>query len=347
MRVAVIHNAITREDSADETDVLLQLDSVSSALYELEHDVIVLSCSLDLSKIKNELENIKPDLVFNLVESLNGDDSFIHLFPTLLDTLRIPYTGSNATAIYLTSHKILSKERMQLLNLPTPAWIGPYPQQFPFIQTASSLCNDPQYYTWLIKSVSQHASIGIDQHSLISNSSYAKLMDQLKIKSRDLCGSCFAELYIEGREFNLSILSNRNDPQVLPPAEIVFDHFSEHMPKIVGYRAKWDTDSYEYQHTPRTFSFSKNDAALLDTLSQLALRAFNGFGLSGYARVDFRVDADGTPYILEINANPCLSKDAGFAAAIEQANLTYVQAIQMILHNTTEHHISTKHPAIS
>jgi len=118
---------------------------------------------------------------------------------------------------------------------------------------------------------------------------------------------------------------------VLPPAEIIFEGFGADQPKIVDYRAKWDAASYEYHHTPRCFDFAADDAPLIDRLKALALSCWELFDLGGYARVDFRVDSAGRPWVLEINANPCIAPDAGFAAAIERAGLTYDQAVERII----------------
>jgi D-alanine-D-alanine ligase len=120
-------------------------------------------------------------------------------------------------------------------------------------------------------------------------------------------------------------------PQVLPPAEIDFSAFPPDKPRIVGYRAKWQADSFEYQNTPRRFDFPSADGPLLEQLRSLSLRCWALFGLRGYTRVDFRVDRDGRPWILEINTNPCLSPDAGFAAALQQAGIPFETAIQRIL----------------
>ena len=111
-------------------------------------------------------------------------------------------------------------------------------------------------------------------------------------------------------------------PQVLPPAEIDFGDFPPDKPRIVGYQAKWDDESFEYHHTPRRFEFPSTDRALLAELSRLAADCWHQFGLRGYVRVDFRVDRDGRPWILEVNSNPCLSLDAGFAAAVQRAGIT-------------------------
>jgi D-alanine-D-alanine ligase len=103
------------------------------------------------------------------------------------------------------------------------------------------------------------------------------------------------------------------------------------MPRIVDYRAKWDEAAFEYHHTPRRFDFDSTDSRLLERLKTLARQCWHYFGLAGYARVDFRVDHEGNPWILEINANPCLSPDAGFAAALEKAGIAYVDAIGRII----------------
>jgi len=153
-------------------------------------------------------------------------------------------------------------------------------------------------------------------------------------RERELGRPYFAEQYVEGREFNLSLLADAGGPQVLPPAEIDFSRFPAGKPRIVGYRAKWKADSPEYHATPRRFDFAAADRPLLDGLAELARSSWQRFGLRGYARVDFRVDHQGCPWILEINVNPCLSPDAGFAAALGRAGIPFSQAIARILHDT-------------
>jgi D-alanine-D-alanine ligase len=136
---------------------------------------------------------------------------------------------------------------------------------------------------------------------------------------------------VEGREFNLSVLAGPDGPEVLPAAEIDFSAFPPGKPRIVGQRAKWAEASFEFQKTPRRFDFTPGDASLLNQLRRLAREAWQLFALGGYARVDFRVDDAGQPWILEINANPCLSPDAGFAGALVQASIPFSQAVARIL----------------
>lgn len=338
MLIAIVHNEVGEHSRTDEQDVLIQVEAISKAMEELGHKVFQISCGLDLMEIKGRLEGLRPDIVFNIVESLGGEDRLIYLFPGLLDAIRIPYTGSCTEAIFITSHKILAKERMSLANLPTPAWIGPYPCDIPVLyhnKTDLTLKKSQ----WIIKSLHDHGSLGLEDNNVISGKTEEEFKDILEGCAGDLGGACFAELFIHGREFNLSILGGPAGPIVLPPAEIIFEDFDRGNIPIVGYRAKWDVESYEYSHTNRSFDFSDNDRPLLFTLKSLALRCWDLFGIRGYARVDFRVDDKGQPWILEVNCNPCLNPDAGFAAAALKSGLAYKNMIEKIITEGYTSHI--------
>ena len=112
MRVALIYNAVADESRPEESDVLIQVDAVAQALKELGHRVVSLACNLNLAAVCDRLNKIEPDIVFNLVESLNGQDRMSHFLPVLLDSRGIPYTGSKSEALYFTSNKILAKQWM-------------------------------------------------------------------------------------------------------------------------------------------------------------------------------------------------------------------------------------------
>jgi len=335
MRVSILHNAVDDHSSADEIDVLVQVETISVALKSLGHAVRVLACDLNLSALKQQLSEVRPDLVFNLVESLDGRGSLIHLVPFLLEALHLPYTGAHAEATLLTSNKIMAKAKMRASGLRTPNWLGPYPAKrsplyvVPDQQPEVSPIKPEK--TWIIKSVWEHASIGLDEEWLLKNAPADAVLSEMPKRAKTLGGACFAEEFIDGREFNLSLLAGPEGPVVLPPAEIRFDGYEPEKPHIVGYRAKWDTDSFEYDHTPRKFDFTEEDRPLLERLEEIALSAWRCFGLDGYARVDFRVDADNTPWILEVNTNPCLSPDAGFPAALENAGIPFTTAVARII----------------
>jgi D-alanine-D-alanine ligase len=173
----------------------------------------------------------------------------------------------------------------------------------------------------IVKSAIEHASLGISEENVVTGAGAAMML--IAERQAEYGGEWFAEEYIDGREFNVAIL----DGKALPVAEILFlDHADR--PKIVGYEEKWATGSAADETTPRVFL---EDETLAAELQGLAMRCWDAFALTGYARVDFRVDLSGRPYILEVNANPCLSADAGFCAAAARAGLTQTDVVAQLL----------------
>jgi D-alanine-D-alanine ligase len=351
MHVVILHNAVSPNDSAADQDVLIQVEAVSAALAALGHASSTIACALDLAAARARLEQVSPELVFNLVESLGGSDWLASAATGLLDTMDLPYTGSPTEALLLTNHKLLAKQRMCQAGLPTPEWAvlptdraggvsDPRTQRGRVArperawlcgQIGHALSGRATHPAYVIKTLWEHASFELDGHSIVRPPDEAGLLDLLRESAGRLRRPCFAERYVEGREFNLSVLAGPEGPEVLPPAEIDFSAFPPGEPRIVGNRAKWDAGSFVFQNTPHRFEFPPSDQPLLERLSRLAREAWCLFGLGGYARVDFRVDETGQPWILEINAKPCLSGDAGFAAALDQASIPFAQAIARIL----------------
>lgn len=328
MHIALLHNAVPPDASAADRDVLVQVDVVSAALKSLGHTWVTIPCTLDLELARQALRDARPEVIFNLVESLGGSDWLMLAATTLLDTLGVPYTGSPTEAILLTTHKVLAKDRLLQAGLPTPAWTVAKRR------TADKNCDclqSPLRAPYLVKTVREHASFGLDEDSVTLKDDQVSVAQRLQERIAQLGCPCFAEAYIDGREFNLSVLGGPNGPEVLPPAEIDFSSFPAHKPRVVGQRAKWEETSFEFVNTVRKFEYPPSDDPLLARLTSIARDCWDLFGLRGWARVDFRVDEAGEPWVLEINTNPCLSPDAGFAAAVDRAGLSFADAIARIL----------------
>ena len=164
MRVAVVHNAVTRDSAPDAMDVLAQAAAVEKALAVLGHAALTFPCSLDLTGARNWLNRIRPDLVFNLVESLDEHGRLAHLFPALLEAMALPCTGSPAVALQLTTHKIMAKELLTASGLRTPAWRGPYPAEpLSLLPAAAARPAATPGVFWIVKSVWEHASFGMEE----------------------------------------------------------------------------------------------------------------------------------------------------------------------------------------
>ena len=322
-KIVILHSDISPDARQDELDCLEQAETIAQALRALNYEPILLPFELNLNHTITMLQSLKPQAVFNIVETLDSKGSLIHFAPAILDSLKISYTGCPTQAVFQTSNKPLAKKILHDAGIATPDWIEQ--DGFSSQQEISG-----QY---LIKSSWEHASIGLDENSLIIYTNKAKILQEMKRREEKLGGSCYAEAYIDGREFNVALISDRSGSKVLPIAEMLFKDYAPDKLKIVDYKAKWDADSFEYNNTIRKFYFDDDDAPLISSLSEISLQCWNIFSLRGYARVDFRVDNNNKPWVLEVNTNPCLSPDAGFAAALKQANIQYHDAIGLIIEN--------------
>lgn len=322
MKIVILHDEILPTSRPDEVDALVQAEVVRAALAELGHESTALQFSLDLRGVGAALNRLGAEVVFNLVESAEGHGRLIYLAPALLDVLGLPYTGASTDAMFLTSNKLLTKRLLEADGIDTPPWV------------ASASPPDPEALfpgRYIVKAVWEEASVGIDDDTIVEAADRGTLVRRIEAAAGRMGGEAFAELYIDGREFNLALLTSPDGPVVLPPAEIHFVDYPAGKPRIVSYRAKWDADSFEYHNTPHCFDFPAADRGLLDELRRLARRCWDVFGLRGYARVDFRVDSAGRPWVLELNANPCLSPDAGFLAAAQRDGFRMVNIVDQLL----------------
>ena len=312
MKIAILYNQLSDNAAADEADVLDQVNLVEQHLKSLGHSTEHLQVNLDLKTVRLTLERGKFDAVFNLTESIDNFGELITFGPALLDVLKIPYTGSSYEAIFLTSNKPVAKKLMQFHEIPTPLTIT--------LENLNKIKDNQRY---IIKPIWEDGSLFLDEDCVVTGAGLKERIYDIDFRF------FFIEQYIDGREFNISVLASSDDPVVLAPAEIIFSNFGNDKPKIVGYSAKWNTDSFEYQNTQRCFPAIS--ITMRKTLNQICLSCWDAFNLKGYARVDIRLDEFENPYVLEINANPCISPDSGFIAALKESGIQEVDAIRRIV----------------
>lgn len=317
-KAIILYNELSENAGPDEADVLEQVNIVAENFDKLGISYSTQTFSLNLRRVEQELLKAKPDFVFNLVEGVDNKGNLIFLAPALLNSLRIPFTGGTLETIFITSSKVLAKEKMFNAGIPTATL---YSGDGEFIPEVGK--------RYIVKPIWEDGSLGLDEHCVFwwNEPDLAKAAKELNPATH------FIEEFIDGREFNISILAGKAGPTVLPHAEILFKGYEGDKPKIMGYASKWIEDSFEYNNTCRTFDMDPNDGELLKKLTEINHECWDVFKLNGYARVDYRVDKNGNPCVLEINVNPCISHSGGFYAACEQAGIPFDNAIERIIND--------------
>jgi D-alanine-D-alanine ligase len=317
MRVLVLHSDVAPDAPADEKDTLIAARAIGEALESRCHRTILAPFVFDPEGLRALIAAHRSDVVFNMVEAVFGQGELAPVVPTLLEKLNVPFTGCRAAPMALGGDKPLAKKMLRLSGLPTPEWDEP-----PF----SSVKQDRRY---IVKSATEDASLGLDDSAVVVGPTQAR--ERAQFCRETYGGRWFAEAYVEGREFNVSVLEENGEPRVLPIPEMTFQNWYADRPRIVGYDAKWDDASPESTGTVRRFGSGTDEPALYQRLNELSTAAWRLLRLSGFARVDFRVSAHGEPFILEINPNPALEPSAGFAAAAAEAGMSYAEVIERIL----------------
>ncbi len=318
MRVLVLRSDVGADAAPDELDTLVTAKAITQALTQRGHQASDAAFVSEPAALRNAIERASADIVFNLVESVHGDGLLAALAPAMLEKHGVPYTGSGAACIALTTDKVLSKQVLRAAGLPTadwseaPRWDGLEPE-----------------HRYVVKSVTEDASLGLDDCAVVRGEGVPARAQASKERHG---GRWFAEAYLEGREFNVAMLDDEHGARVLPIPEMRFEAWAQDRPRIVGYAAKWDEASDDAKTTVRAFGIEDEEPALARRLTDLALESWNLFRMRGYARIDFRLDAAGAPMILEANPNPCLEPQAGFAAAAARAGLSYSELVEHILH---------------
>jgi D-alanine-D-alanine ligase len=325
MRVAIVCNSPV-SGRPDSEDVLEQVRLVSGALKALGHDFRVFqvgavheapggsALGANVAAPPSEspfflllgLKKYAPHAVFNLVEDNPAEQVFQHHYTALFELFDYHFTGSRYEAVLSTNDKAVSKFIMGIFNIPTP--------RHQVYRGVRQRLEVP--FPCIIKPSREDASVGIEDSSVFHDE--PPLWKALPHAYREHAGQpILIEGFVEGREFNVSLLETaEGEVEVLPVAEMAFVDWPAGKPRIVGYRAKWDAGSFEYRNTSRRFSPPE---APLDRLEQVSRKCWKVFNLRGYARVDLRVSGDGGIYVLEVNANPCISPDSGFVAALKEA----------------------------
>ena len=263
-------------------------------------------------------------IVFNLVEGFVAHPERANFVPAVCAAFGKACTGNLTPGLLVSLDKWQSKALLEGAGLPVPrAVLIPAERR--------SLRGELESGPYIVKPVGADASEGIDASSVVPDAGPALRRAVARIHER-FGQAALVEQYIEGRELNVSVLWRGTQPEVLPLAEIDFSAFGKDRPRIVGYEAKWQADAFEYHHTPRVIP-APLTARVGNRVRELAIAACRSLDCIDYCRVDMRLDGDLKPYILEVNANPDISPDAGFAAALEAGNVRYHDFVRLAIEN--------------
>jgi D-alanine-D-alanine ligase len=304
--------------------VLEEVRPVYRALSELGHTVTKVPLRPPVEQVKDKLKTIRADLVFNLFEGFEGQPQTEAVVAGMLCELGTPFTGNPPSTLALALDKAKAKALLESDGLRTPRYQCLSPE------------NVSQFhlnFPCIVKPLGEDASHGLSEESVVKD--LDQLEKQVTKISQLFGGDTLVEEFLEGREFNVTVLGNK-EPIVLPVAEMVY-YLPPELPKLLTFAAKWVEESLYYKGTRATCPAEIGEQER-QQISQTAFTAFKLLDCRGYARVDMRMDAEGVPNVLEVNPNPDISPGYGAARQANAAGMTYNQFIEKIVMFALEEH---------
>jgi len=307
----------SEEDNIDlsETEFLKNIEIIKKALQKRFKQVATLGFNSNIPQIMGKLQSYSPDVIFNFVESIEGNSYYESFAAGLYDILGYEYTGNTPHSLSNCLIKSRTKVILESYGITTPAYyIAQYQEKLPSEE------NFQLNFPVIMKLASEDASIGISEFSVAKD--YKSMAERINYLFKKFHQTVIVEEYIDGREINVAILGGK----IMPISEIVFDGLPKHLPKIITYEAKWSPNSVYYKHTtPRCPA--KLASSLRKKIEKLAIDSYNALECRDYARVDIRISKRNVPYVIEVNPNPDISPDSGFVRSAAAFGLNYGQLL--------------------
>lgn len=324
-RITVVYNddgAVARGDAHDVIavqGVIGCAGAVAAALRERGHAVEVRALGPETRAALQLVDSISGDVVFNLVESIGGDARLEPALAWLCELCELRYTGSPPRALTVCLEKPLTQALLAARGIPVPRNVVLVRGDEPLGQLS---------FPVIVKPAREDASHGISSESVVRDERALRARARFVIEH--YAQPALAEEFIAGREINVGLLETPRGLEVLPLSEIDYSGFPSDMPHIVSYAGKWIDSSRDWALTT---VMAARDLTVEQRarIEAVARAAFETLGLRGYGRIDLRLDEQGRPFVIDVNANPDLSPDAGFALAAVRAGYDYGDVIAWIV----------------
>ena len=296
-----------------------ELDVIST-LKRRGHEVRCVGVLDTLTELRGAITDWQPDIVFNLLEEFDGIVTYDQHVVAFLELMRQPYTGSNPRGLLLSRDKPLSKQLLSYHRIPTP--------QFAVLRRGVKLHVPRKLkFPLFVKSTTEDASLGIAQASVVEDE--AKLRERVGFVHEQIGSDALIEEYIEGQELYVGMAGNDRLTR-LPVWEMVFGSMPDSLSAIATRKVKWDR-RYQKKYGISTRAADELPREIVTRLDSLSRRIFRALGLSGYARMDFRLAPDGRIFVLEANANPNLAEEEDFAQSALAAGIAYDELLERII----------------
>jgi D-alanine-D-alanine ligase len=292
---------------------------VVTALRKRGHEVLVIGVHDDLTPIRESIASFKPTIVFNMMEAFADIGIFDQNIVSYLELLRVPYTGCNPRGLTLSRDKALSRKLLAYHRIPAPYFTVVPLNRKPVLPKKL-------HYPMIVKSLTYESSIGISQASVVANEE--QLLKRVKYIHDTILTPAIVEQFIDGRELYVGVLGNHR-LRVFPVWEMSFAKMSDNNWRIATERVKWNV-KYQKRHGIDTAE-AQLPEEVAAKIQHLAKRTYRALELSGYARIDFRMDTNNTPFVIEANANPQLAEDEDFAQSAKRAKLPYPKLLDTIM----------------
>ncbi len=323
MNISVIYNVFTEASSGNASDFLADEDSVQTAK-DIKDNLQTLGHNVNLFEIRedngHELSQVSCDIFFNQAFGIGNIPKSESEVTKLLETYNLRFTGSGTDAINLSNDKVSSKYFFLHHKIPTA--------NFVVINDVQNIPNLNLEFPVILKLVNEHSSIGLDETSIVAD------MESLRMKAKQLFlqykRNILIEEFIDGKEINATVLGNGDSAEVLPVSEVTFGKYFDNHPKIIDFKAKWNAGDPAYDESVSVCP-AEIDKETEDKIKQLAKSVHVLSGCKDYSRVDFRLDKNNNPYVLEVNANPGIGAADGAIKSAKAVGYSYPKFLEKIV----------------